>query len=308
LLYRCDDCGLCRSWSILSQPPELGRALWPVRAWLVEQNAVPELEALRAALRDYGHLYGDLRAAWANLGPGDAGAETLFVPDGAVLADDPDIAGAALWVARRVAGRVALLTRVPDSGRVLRELGLALEADRAQATVRQQIEEAGFRQVLAGTPKEAVALAQVLEGLPVPVAYVGTALAQAALDGRVRLPNGVGEGQRIVLHASASLLHALPDYSLLEQCLSRWLGDSFCPEPDAKRSAWPAAIERPAIGLDPGLARRLAQRRLDSLLALEPDVILTCDPFSGQALRAVVPIGVEVRDLLAFAALHRLEA
>jgi hypothetical protein len=155
--------------------------------------------------------------------------------------------------------------------------------------------------VLAGTPKEAVALAGLLARLPVRVMYAGSALAQAVLDGRVTPPAGTGEGKRIVLHPSFALLHGLADYELVEQFLSVWLGDRLCREPDVKRSAWPAAVERPAIGGDPALARRLAQARLDSLLALGPEVILTCDPFSRQALSAVAPAGVEVWDLLTFA-------
>ncbi len=301
LLYRCDDCGRCRASSILPQPPDLARALWPVRAWLVEQGAVTEIDPLRHRLREHGHLYGDLRAAWDSLGPGDAGAETLFVPDGAMLAHDPEATGAALRTARCVAGPVALLTGVPDSGRMLRELGLAAEADEAEANIRGHISKGGYRQVMAGTPKEAVALAEVLAGLPLQVAYIGTALAQAAIEGRVQLRALAGQGRRLVLHASAALLYGRLDYGLLEQWLGQWLGDCFCPEPDAQRLAWPAAVERPAIGLNPALARRLAQRRLDSLMALKPDLILTCDPFSQRALRAAAPSEIEVMDLLAFA-------
>jgi hypothetical protein len=300
-LYRCDDCGLCRAWSRLPQPPDLGRALWSVRALLVAQGAVPEVESLRARLNQHGHIYGDLAAAWARLGPGDPGAGTLFVPDGALLAHDLEAAVAALQTARRAAGPVALLTPVPDSGQALRELGLAPEAERTQAAARQRIVEAGYRLVLAGTPKEAVALAGLLARLPVRVMYAGSALAQAVLDGRVTLPAGTRDGKRIVLHPSFALLHGLADHELVEQFLSTWLGHRYCREPDVKRSAWPAAVERPAISLDPALARRLAQRRLDSLLALEPDIVLTCDPFSKQALSAVAPARVAVQDLLAFA-------
>src|SRR5688500_50306 len=64
LLYRCDHCGRCRANSTLPQPPDLARALWAVRAWLVEQGAVPDLDALRARLEQHGHIYGDLSAAW----------------------------------------------------------------------------------------------------------------------------------------------------------------------------------------------------------------------------------------------------
>ena len=302
LMYRCDDCGQCRARSILPNPPDLARSLWPLRAMLVEQAAVPELDAWQAALRRHGHIYGDLIEAWSGLGPGDAGADTLFVPDGAVLAYQPEAASAALQVTRRLVGRVALLTQVPDSGQVLRELGLASNADTAQGAIRRHIEQAAPRTVMAGTPKEAAALAQLLAGLPVRVVYAATALAQAVLESRFPWPPAPADGRRVVLHASAALLHSLPDYPLIEQWLAGWLGDTFCREPDPRRQAWPAAVERPAIGLSPALAQRLALARLERLMKLEPQVILTCDPFSLRALRAVAPAGVDVQDLLTFCA------
>jgi hypothetical protein len=308
LLYRCDDCRRCLAHAILPQPPDLSRALWPVRAWLVEQGVVPELGPLRERLERHGHVCGDLRGAWERLGPGDLGATTLFVPDGAVLAADPVAACAALRVVRRVAGPVALLAEAPDSGRVLRELGLAAEADRSEALVLGRIAAAGFRRVLAGTPKEAGALAEMLAGIPVQAQYVGSALAEAVLAGRVDMRDGAAVGRRVVLHPSASLLRAPAQYALITRWLDRWLGDGFCPEPDAERLAWPAAIERPAIGLNPALARALAQARLEALVALGPDLILTCEPFSRRALREAAPAAIEVVDLLAFAGDHLAEA
>jgi hypothetical protein len=67
-------------------------------------------------------------------------------------------------------------------------------------------------------------------------------------------------------------------------------------------------VERPAIGLDPALARRLAGRRLDQLMVGRPSLILTCDAYSQQALREAAPAGVEVTDLLVFAMQHVVEA
>jgi hypothetical protein len=308
LLFRCDDCGRCRRHSSLPQPPDLARALWLARAQLVEQGAVPEVEALRARLDADGHLLGDLSGVWQWLGPGDPDAETLFVPDGAVLAWNPPAAQAALRAARCVAGPVGLLPAVPDSGHVLRELGLRAEAERALAAAHAHIAEGKFRRVLAGTPKEAVALTEMLAGLPLEVAYVGTALAQAVDQGRVRLHATGGAGRRIALQPPAALLEETPVYALITAWLRGWPGDCFYDEPDALRMVWPAAVERPTIGLDPALARRLAQYRLDQLGAWGPSLILTCDPYSWQALREVAPPGVEVMDLLVFAGLHLSEA
>jgi hypothetical protein len=293
-------CARCQAASILPQPPDLARELWRVRAWLVKQGAVPELDELRVQAAQHGHLYGDLSAAWAALGPGDQAAATVFVPDGAVLAHDPEAACAALKLARRVAGPVALSPHVPDSGRVLRELGLAAEADKAQALIGQYFSEAAPRQVLAGTPGAAAGLAELFDGLR--VQYVASALAQGALEGRINLRPLAGAGRRIVLHPSAALLYSQPDYELVTRWLAHWLGASFCPEPDAPRRAWPAAVERPAIGLSSDLARRLAQHRLEQLLALGANLILTTDPFSLQALRKASSGAVEVHDLLSFAA------
>ena len=307
LMYRCDDCGRCRRHSVLPQPPDLARALWLVRAWLVEQGAVPEVEALRARQAEHGHLLGDLRKGWQSLGPGEPDAKTLLVPDGAVLACDPAAAQMALKAARCCAGPVALLPAVADSGRALRELGLAGEADRAQAVTRRHIAAGGFSRVLAGTPKEAAALAEVLAGLSARVEYVGHALADAALQGRVRLRAASSQG-RVALHPSTALLEDAPAYRRITDWLGGWLADCFCPEPDPALTAWPAAVERPAIGLDPSLARRLAQHRLDQLMRLRPSLILTCDAYSQQALREAAPAGVEVTDLLVFAMQHVVEA
>jgi hypothetical protein len=307
LLYRCDDCARCRAHSSLPQPPDLARALWPVRAWLVEQGAVPEVEALRSQLRAHGHLCGDLSRAWASLGLGEAGASTVFVPDGAVLALEPGAAQAALDTARCIIGPVAVLNDIPDVGQVLREVGLASEAEQAQETARQHIVAGGYRRVLAGTPKETAALREVLKGLTVDVQYVGSALAQAALRGNVRLRAVPSAERRIMLHPSAALLEDAPAYSLITDWLGGWLAGGFCLEPDTALTVWPAAVERPAIGLDPAQARRLARHRLDQLMAWRPSLILTCDPYSQRALREAAPAGVDVVDLLVFARLHVAE-
>jgi hypothetical protein len=307
LLYRCDDCSRCRAQSSLPQLPDLARALWPLRAWLVEQGVVPEVEALRLRLLRQQHLLGDLAEAWQRLGPGVAGAPTVLVPDGAVLACDLPAARAALKAAACVCGPLALLREVPDSGRVLREVGLAAEADRFEAEARQRVADGGFRRVLAGTPKEAAALADVLRGLAVEVQYVGSALARAALEGRVRFRPAGAEARQIVLHPSAALLADPSAYSLIVEWLGAWLGNAFRPEPDPVHTAWPAAVERPAIGLPVDLARQLARRRLDQLLACHSKLILTCDPYSQRALRAVAPGEIEVVDLLVYAMQHKRE-
>lgn len=306
LLYRCDDCGQCRAHAMLPEPLALERALWPVRAWLVAHGAVPEIAPLRAALSEHGHIYGDLRSAWDRLGPGGQNTTTLFVPDGAVLAHHPEAAHAALQAARVVYGPVAVSPAVPDSGRVLTELGLAAEAGLFQAAVRQQIVDAGIQRVVAGTPKEAVALAELLAGQHVTVTYVGTALAEAALAGRVRLLDG--DGQRLVLHASAALLNTPDDYELIEQWLGSWLGDRFSRTAAVDGLAWPAAVERPTIGLSLALAERLAARSLENWMAMEPDLILTCDPHAWRALRAVAPSSVQVQDWLTYTAARWVEA
>src|SRR5262245_14582544 len=89
-LFRCDDCGRCRAHSILPGPPDLPRALWQVRSFLVSANVVPEVLPLATALRDHGSIYGDLRSAFEQLGTGDTGAEVLFVPGAATLFHDLD--------------------------------------------------------------------------------------------------------------------------------------------------------------------------------------------------------------------------
>jgi hypothetical protein len=307
-LYRCDDCGLCQAWSVLPEAPDLAGSLWPVRAMLAAQGAVPELNALREALREHGHIYGDLTQQWVSLLPSDAAADTLFVPDGAVLAHHPEAARAAFAVAVGLAGPVALDRRLADSGQVLLELGLAREAAEAQAVVREHVAGSKLRRVLAGTPKEAAALASILDSLPCEVAYAGTALAQAVMRERLAGPARLADGRRTVLHASSALLRDEGGHAVLEDWLAGWLGGSFRREPDARRYAWPAAVERPAIGLNPALARRLAAGRMEQLMRFQPELILTCDPYSYRALQAAAPPGVEVQDLLVFAGQHWTEA
>jgi hypothetical protein len=308
LLFRCDDCSLCSAASSLREPPDLARTLWPVRAWLVEQGAAPEAAALSARCDRYGHIYGDLSEAWARLGSGAASAASLFVPDGAVLAYDPEAALAALWAARAVAGAVAISPAAPDSGRVMLELGLAQAANDAHTLLREMVGASDYRQVLAGTPKEAAALREALAGLPVQVEYVGAAFARAMVVKQgIRLASPAAD-RRVVLHPSAAFRQRPDDLAVVERLLAGWLGESFRPEPAALGTAWPAAVERPAIGLDPALARKLAVRRMTQLLALGTEVILTTDPFSKMALSAVAPTGIEVLDLLSFAAANSMEA
>jgi hypothetical protein len=276
--------------------------LWPLRARLVEQGAVPEAEALRSGLE----IEEAVSAGWAQPGQGEANAATLFVPGRAALGYDPGATDAGLWAARAVAGSVAVRPEALDSGCELLAVGLPGEAARALAGVRRAVEETGSLLVLAGTSGEAAALAEGLAG--VQVEYVGAALARAGLAGRVSLDEFASAGKRFGLHPSAAFRKRPEDFDVIEQWLRAWLGADFRPEPEALKTAWPAAVERMAIGLDPALARRLAKRRMGQMLRLGVEVILTTDPYSNEALSAVAPDGVKVRDLLSFAAENYLEA
>jgi hypothetical protein len=345
-LYLYDDLGPWHAHSILPGPPDLPRALWQIRSTLVAANAVPEVLLLATALRELGSIYGDLKPAFAELGAGDAGSDVLFVPGAATLFYDPDAARAALTTIGSILGRVDLQPDLIDSGHVARELGLAGEAEAIRDHVRRRVTEAGYRLVVAGTPKEAFGLREMLAGLPVEVCYAGSLIARAdhppchselaeeslsdspshstrrtttpplrsgRFLGKLGMTGGSGETSgsavlseplaTVVFHPSETLLHRLDEFDAIDQWLRSWFGETYRPEPEPKRNAWPAAIERPAIRVPETLTRALAERRMEQLLEIggkSPGrrLILTCDPFSLRALREVAPPEVTVMDLL----------
>jgi hypothetical protein len=263
---------------------------------------VPEAALFAAALREHGSIYGDLQAACERLGPGDAGADVLFVPGAAVLFHEPDSAGAALDAVRSVCGRVDVRPDAIDSGHVARELGLAGEAAAIRTRLRKLVTERGYRLVVAGTPKEAFGLREALAGLPAEVRYAGSLMAGAA---GLSAPPGAGVDS-IVFHPSETLLHRLDEVDAIDRWLRDWLGGTYVSEVDPTLAAWPAAIERPAIRVPASLTRALAEARMAQLLTIGNGttgrrLVLTCDPFSARALRGVAPADVEVMDLLAFA-------
>ena len=304
-LFRCDDCGRCRAHSILSDPPDLPRTLWEVRAGLVTEKMVPEVAPFAAALRDHGTIYGNLRPAFERLGPGDIGARVLFVPGAATLFYDFDAATVALRVLRSVSGGVDLRFDAIDSGHTPRELGMREEAAQIRDRLRELVGAAGYRLVVAGTPKEAFGLREALVRLPVEVCYAGNLAARSGPPPK-RPAGGVGAYESVVFHPSETLVHRLDAFDEIDHWLAVWLGDAYRPEPDAKLSAWPAAIERPAIRVPTSLTRALAGTRMTQLPkvgngAAGKRLILTCDPFSLRALRAVALPDVAVVDLLSFA-------
>jgi len=305
LLYRCDDCGRCRAHALLPGPPDLPRALWRVRSSLVAAAAVPELLPLAAALREHGTIYGDLRAAFASLGNGDAGAGVLFVPGAATLHYEPDSAVAALEAVRSVCGHADLSSDAMDSGHVAHELGLTDEASAIRHRVRHRVAEAGYRLVVAGTPKEAFGLRETLAGLPAEVRYAGGLVTGA--DGVPETPDA--EADAVVFHPSETLLHRLDEFGAIDRWLGAWLDGAYAREAVPARDALPAAIERPATRVPASLARALAEARMAQLLKIgngksRRRLILTCDPYSLRALRDVAPPGVDVIDLLVFASGH----
>jgi hypothetical protein len=220
------------------------------------------------------------------------------------LRHTPEAAVAALHAVRTVEGPVAVEGPSIDSGQELLEVGLAAEAATIRAAIRRRIVEARYRLVLTGTPKEAFGLGEALAGLPVEVRYVGEAVAAAALAERRWLPRIGGEGG-VVFHPSESLLHRLNAFDVIDTWLRVWLGERYRREDDPRRTAWPAAIERPAVRVPAELTRRLAEQRLGQLRSLldpaDRAVVLTCDPWSWRALRSVAPPEIEIVDLLVFA-------
>jgi hypothetical protein len=307
LLYLYDDVGICRAASILPGPPDLARALWSVRASLVAAGAVPEVTALTATLMEHGNVYGDISQALASREPGDDGTDVLFVPGAGTLFHTPDAAINALKVTRTVEGRANIDADLLDSGHVLRELGLADEANEAREKLQRRIAERNYRLIVAGTPKEAFGLREALVGLPVEVHSVGGLIAEAANDGRLTLVDPPGDFQ-VVFHPSETLLHRLDEFAAIDQWLTRWLGPRYQRESDPRRTAWPAAIERPNVRMLVRSSLLLAEARLAQLEAVvspEPSsgdglVLLTCDPFSWQALTALTQRPFDVTDLASF--------
>jgi hypothetical protein len=122
----------------------------------------------------------------------------------------------------------------------------------------------------------------------------------------MRPAGGFDSYDSVVFHPSETLLHRLDGFDEIDRWLAVWFGDVYRSEPDAKLSAWPAAIERPAIRVPASLTRALAETRMTQLLKISNGsarrrLVLTCDPFSLRALRDVAPPEVAVRDVLDFA-------
>ena len=154
----------------------------------------PRLPALADMYRTYGISTATSAPRSRGSGPGDDGADVLFVPGRRRSSMTPDAAAAALRVARLVAGRVALDGELLDSGTGAAgtRSGGRGRLDSRHAP-RRRVAEAGYRLVLAGTPKEAFGLREALVGLPVEVGYVGTAFASAVartVGRRSRQPTG----------------------------------------------------------------------------------------------------------------------
>ena len=304
-LYRCDDCGRCRAQSNLPGPPDLPRTLWEVRAGLVMTEVVSEVASFAAALSAHGTIYGNLRSAFERLGPSDAEADILFVPGAATLFHDIDATMAALRAVRSVSGSVDVRFDAIDSGQMARELGLRKGAAEIRECLRELVGAAGYRQVVGGTPKEAFGLTEALAGLAVEVCYAGNAVARSG-QLPTRPTDGIGAYDSVVFHPSATLLYRLNSFDEIDRWLAVWLGDVYRPESDAKFSAWPAAIERPAIRVPTTLTRALADMRMAQLLNVGDvtagrRLILTCDSYSLRALRDVAAPDVAVIDLLDFA-------
>jgi hypothetical protein len=309
LLFRCDDCDRCLAASILPGPPDLARALWEVRASLVAMGAVPEIALLAENQQRFGNLYGDVSQMVARFGGNGSHVGVLFVPGAATLFFTPDTAVAALTAVRTIEGGADVRADCLDSGQTLRELGLVAQAAEVRDSLRQNVEEWGYRLVVAGTPKEAFGLREALAGVPVDVQYAGAVIARAASEPGFGLVEGT-----VVFHPSEMLLHRIDRVDEIDEWLACRLGDRYRRDPDPRQNAWPAAVERPVVRTPESLTRALAKQRLAQLQALAGEtpsgdrlVILTCDPFSWQALRAVTPPTVEVVDLIVFAAMLAAE-
>jgi hypothetical protein len=303
LLYRCDHCGHCQAASTLPDPPDLARALWNVRASLINAGTVPEVNELAAQFRSHGSLFGDLGKAFQRLGRGDSGAEILFVPGASTLALAPEAAKASLQLLRAADAHVEIRPDLLDSGQELRELGFVVQPDRVQQEIRLRVAEANYQLVIAGTPKEAIGLREALADQRVEVCYAGEYVAERVGILPRPLTTLVAP---VFFHPSETLLHQLDGFETIDRMLSCWLGDRYRREPEPRRNAWPAAIERPSPRVPDELSHGLAKQRLSQIVAAvwndgEQLTILTCDPFSLRALQRVAPPYVEVVDLLVFA-------
>ncbi len=277
---------------------------------LVAAGAAPEIAPFAEMQQRFGNLYGDVGEIVARLSACESGTDVLFVPGAATLFFTPDAAVAALSGIRANVRGVAVRPDCLDSGHTLRELGLARQADEVRDGLRRYVADAGYRLVIAGTPKETFGLREALAGLPVEVQYAGSVLARAARE-RLATPSAERFEGVVVVHPSEMLLHRLDGFAEIGEWLGKVLGDRYRREPDPRHNAWPAAIERPAVGMPVSLARALAEQRLAQLQALARTgettdqgrlIILTCDPFSWRALREVAPANIDVVDLMVFVA------
>jgi hypothetical protein len=301
LLFRCDHCGRCRVASTSPDPPDLPRALWKVRASLVEAGAVPEVSALADRYCVSGSVFDDLSPRTESLLTDD-GANALFVPGASMLAHAPESARAIVDVLQLLDVRVACEPDLLDSGRELRELGLPKQSDDVQDRIRKRVADVSYRLVVAGTPKDAFGLRVALEDGQVDVKYAGTYLAERF----PRLPRPIpGTPRAVFFHPSEVLLHGLDGFEAIDAWLGTWFGDAYRREFEPRRNAFPAAIERPSPRVSEGLTRKLAEQRLIQILSSAQVgnghlSILTSDPYSLVALRAVAPPNVEVQDLVVF--------
>ena len=311
-LYRCDDCGRCRAHSILPGPPDLPRALWQVRAGLVDGEG-----GIRGGRRS--------RRRSANTAPSTA---TCGPRSSASVRATPERASSSSRVRRR-SSTMSGCGEGGASGGALRMLAAstsgstrstpAISRGSSGCAKRQRRSGSGCASSLARPAtawwlpehrKRRSASAKRWLVLPVEVALRRERRCWLWPAAEETGGRRLARYDSVVFHPSETLLHRLDGFDEIDRWLAAWLGDAYRPEPDAKLAAWPAAIERPAIRVPAALTRALAERRMAQWRSClqgrqrhcpASRLILTCDPFSLRALRDVAPPDVAVMDLLDFA-------
>lgn len=316
----CVLCGLCEAQCVyLSQPKNAYDMVLTMRERLAGAYDVRSIyhDVRRALLleRDVDEGFSDLLSQVTDArvvsAEGGAGSVT-FAPEGeeVLVLVDPY---SAAWMTGGVAAlikllqasgkRVAVADRPVELGGTLWQAGLAREAGREFQLWKKALQELGFAAIVTTLPSDVWYWSRGADKSGLRVMTAVEALAWARAEGERSGPDQAESIVRVAVQDSSVISRCLKQRKVVESLLAGKA--AIIPEPGMvgeERTAQPVAYEGVPVLLSEDVHEGIVASRLAQLEAMDPEQVITMDPFSHKALsgRAIGGRRVPVKTLFEF--------
>ncbi|MGH9340252.1 MAG: (Fe-S)-binding protein [Acidobacteriota bacterium] len=307
VLYKCADCGLCRSHCATDQP--LPIAIAAARAQVVELGLAPAQVAVAdQALRKWRNPYAEEKPQRAE----GRGETALFVGDAAQHLS-PATLEAAVQLLKAAGISAVLIGAGRSSGFLASSLGLPGTASKLAREVVDEVRDSGCRRLFVLSPGDLYAFKtlyierlNILFPEEVEVVELTSFLAGSLCHGKLKPsgPNPQAPSLRYAYHDPCHSPRVQRDHQAPRRLLEAALGIPSAPLFWREQRASPCGAVGGLEFTQPDIASKLAQARFEDASHAGADLLITEDPLCLHHLKTQAKERIQVKGLYQILAEH----